>query len=204
MVRNSATVKGRVYSQFICSTYKKLGKDTCASHIIDEEALCEIIIATIQNRTMCTIDSEKLLEQMQRAVIKKREKQFYVDKIEYLETELNKIKLIKQGLYKDYKEGIITFTEYGEMKVSFENSYKKKEQEIYNQKENLKKLNVNEIFKNEYIENFKRYKNITELSREVIINLIEEIIVYKDKKVKILFRFEDEYKKLHPILDSNI
>ena len=62
-------------------------------------------------------------------------------------------------------------------------------------KEYLKKIKEREYSGNKYIENFKEHKSITELSREVILNLIDEVIVHKDKQVKILFRFEDEYKK---------
>ena len=47
MVRTSATINGRTYRRFVCSTYKKLGKEACTSHIIGEDVLLGIILTTI-------------------------------------------------------------------------------------------------------------------------------------------------------------
>ena len=49
---------------------------------------------------------------------------------------------------------------------------------------------------------FKKHRNIQELSREVILNLIDEVIAFKDKQIKINFKFSDEYKKMISIIDT--
>ena len=47
---------------------------------------------------------------------------------------------------------------------------------------------------NDWIDKFKKYKNITELSREIIDELIDNIFVHEGNKVTIKFNYEDEYK----------
>ena len=39
------------------------------------------------------------------------------------------------------------------------------------------------------------YRNIKELSRQVIDELIDEIYVYEDGRIQIKFRYEEEYKE---------
>lgn len=83
----------------------------------------------------------------------------------------------------------------------YEKAYLKKQSELSIQKEYLKKIKEREYSGNKYIENFKKHRNITELSREVILSLVEEVIVFKDKKIKINLKFKDEYKKMMSIID---
>lgn len=47
-----------------------------------------------------------------------------------------------------------------------------------------------------WIEYFTKYKNLNTLSRE----LIENIYVYEDKKIKIKFKYEDEYNYLRDFI----
>ena len=41
-----------------------------------------------------------------------------------------------------------------------------------------------------------KYKNINSLSRELIDNLIDNIYIYEGNKIRIKFKYEDEYNYL--------
>ena len=41
-----------------------------------------------------------------------------------------------------------------------------------------------------------KYKNVNSLSRELIDSLVDNIYIYEDKKIKIKFKYEDEYNYL--------
>ena len=56
--------------------------------------------------------------------------------------------------------------------------------------ENLVNGNTGE---QEWIEHFKEYRNIRELTRKLAVALIERIEVYEGKRIHILFRFQMEY-----------
>ena len=43
---------------------------------------------------------------------------------------------------------------------------------------------------------FEKYQNVNSLSRELIDGLIDDIYVYEDKKIKVKFKYEDEYNYL--------
>ena len=85
----------------------------------------------------------------------------------------------------------------------YEKAYRKKRSELNTLKEYLNKIKERECSGNKHIENLKKHTNIAELSREVILNLIDEVIVYKDKQIKINFKLKDEYKKIMSIIDNH-
>lgn len=61
------------------------------------------------------------------------------------------------------------------------------------QKENQEEI-INENSK--WIENFKARKNIIELDRDIITELIDYIEVYENKKITIHFKFMNELNKI--------
>ncbi len=65
--------------------------------------------------------------------------------------------------------------------------------------ENLVNGNTGE---QEWIEHFKEYRNIRELTRKLAVALIERIEVYEGKRIHILFRFQVEYDSVR-ILAGN-
>ena len=44
----------------------------------------------------------------------------------------------------------------------------------------------------EWIEQFKKYRHLTELDRECIVHLIEKILIYDGKRIEVCFRYKDE------------
>ncbi len=47
-----------------------------------------------------------------------------------------------------------------------------------------------------WINKFIKYKNIAELSKEVVDELIDDIYVHEGKRITIKFKYEDEYQKV--------
>ena len=54
----------------------------------------------------------------------------------------------------------------------------------------------------EWIEHFKEYRNIRELTRKLAVALIERIDVYEGKRIHILFRFQMEYDSARMLAGS--
>ena len=45
----------------------------------------------------------------------------------------------------------------------------------------------------EWMTQFRKHQNITELERSIAVALIDRILIYKDNRVEVHFRFEDEF-----------
>ena len=106
---------------------------------------------------------------------------------------ISKISNFKRTLYEDWKNGDITRIEYLEYKEKYE-------KDIENLRRNIERLenekNENKkISSNEWIRKFKEQKNMTRLSRYIVMELIECIYVHENKNITIKFKFEDEFKR---------
>ena len=53
-----------------------------------------------------------------------------------------------------------------------------------------------------WIENFKKHKNITELDRDIITEIIDYIEVHENKKITIHFKFMNELNKILEYIDE--
>ena len=138
------------------------------------------------------IDTENILEQVNNHKTKKLANESILDIKQSKEKEILKINNLKRCLYEDWKNEDITREEYLEYKKKYEQDIEKIKEIIENldkQKEKQEKVTDNN---SKWIENFKKYKNISELDRDIITELIDYIEVYENKKIKINFKFIDE------------
>ena len=53
-----------------------------------------------------------------------------------------------------------------------------------------------------WVENLKKYRNITELSRSAVVALIDRVIVHKSNDIEVVFLFEDEMKSLTKYIET--
>ena len=53
-----------------------------------------------------------------------------------------------------------------------------------------------------WMDSFKENRNVTELTRELVVTLIDRIEVSADKSIEITFRIKDEFKQLKECVDK--
>jgi len=53
-----------------------------------------------------------------------------------------------------------------------------------------------------WIEHFKQYRNVDELSRELAVNLIKRIGIYEGKRISVRFRYQDRLEAARGILNG--
>ena len=190
---------GTVYEYYICGTYRKKSNKLCTKHTLKVEKLEKAVLETIQLHIELLVDTEKVLNEVNKLNIKK----IVNENIENIKQEKNKEmeKLIdlKIGLYEDWKNNYITKEEYFNYKQKYEQNIEKIKEIIMNLQK--QKNNQNKIISgnSKWIEDFKIYKNITELDRSIIMELIDYIEVHENKKITIHFKFMNQ---LNEIIDN--
>ena len=124
------------------------------------------------------------------------------DKLKNLEQKSEKQKNLKKMAYEDWKLGNITEEEYKEYSISYTNSINRIQENIQNIQNELAKFNKNDD-NAIWIDKFTKYRNITELSKEVVDELIEDIYVHEGKEITIKFKYEDEYQRAIEYIKRN-
>lgn len=188
--------KGKIYEYYICGTYRKKSNKLCTKHTLKVEELENAVLEVIKLHIDLLVDTEKLVDQINKFNAKKLSNESIEDIKQSKEIEIGKISNLKRGLYEDWKKEYINKEEYLEYKQKYEQDIDKLKKVIINldkQKKEQEEM-VNE--KSLWIENFKLHKNITELDRNIITDLIDYIEVYENKKIVIHFKFMDELYKI--------
>lgn len=187
---------GNTYGYYICGTYRKKSNKLCTKHTLKVEELEKSVLEAIKLHIEILVDTEKLLEQINKSNTKKLVNENIENMKQAKEREIEKIGNLKRCLYEDWKNKYITKEEYSEYKKKYEQDIEKLKEIINNldkQQEKQKEI-INGNSK--WIENFKEYKNITELDRDIITELIDYIEVHENKKITIHFKFINEIENL--------
>lgn len=105
----------------------------------------------------------------------------------------DKISVYKKKTYDNYMEEIISKEEY----LKYVRDYDAERKKIESEKEEvLDKIESQKELDNEYdewVEAFKDYINIEELTRDIVVELIEKIEVNADGSINIHYRFNNPY-----------
>lgn len=197
--------KNRVpYSYYICGTYSTKSKAHCTRHSISQKALTKAVLNAIQVQIAMVIDLEKLLQNIVNKPKVNLKNKIVEDSIKKNEEELIKVKNIKKSLYEDWKQEIISKEEFISYSKEYQNKIdeiNKKLETLYNERKNYKEQIVD--CKNTWVEEFKKHKNITELTRDVVLDLIDTVYVHEGKKITIVFKYDDELKNVINFINEN-
>ena len=90
-----------------------------------------------------------------------------------------------------------------EYKQKYENDIERLKQNVERLENEKQKYESQSISSNEWIEKFKEQKGITELSRDIMMELINCIYVKENGDITIKFKFEDEFKICQEYIENN-
>lgn len=184
----------RKHFHYMCSTYMRRSRNLCSKHTIRNDILEEAVLKMIKLQIELVADYDKILKELQKVSKTDYRKKVIEDNIMKSEEELKIQKRLRKLAYEDWKLEKITEDEYVEYSSSYTSVITLIENNIKNLYEELENYTEKEE-KNEWVENFLEYKNIKELSRQVVDELIDEIYVYENGRIQIKFRYEEQYKE---------
>lgn len=201
--KSSTNKSGSKYEYYICSTYRKKSNNLCTKHSIKVENLERAVLKAINFHIYLLIDTEELVKQIKNVGESIARPQTIENTIAEKQNEISKISNYKRMLYEDWKNEDITRAEYLEYKQKYENDIERLKQNIERLENEKQKYERQSISSNEWIEKFKEQKGITELSRDIMMELIDCIYVKENGDIKIKFKFEDEFKRCLEYIENN-
>lgn len=203
MGKKSAAQPYKKYYYYVCQTFRKGGRTACTKHTIREEKLYQAVLATIQAQIQLAVSMDDVLQELRKKDVKARRPSRLDSMLEMKRQEHAKISQFKIDLYPDWKSGIISKTEYLSLKEKFDRQLEQIEQAAANIKKEIERYREADSAENQFVKRFIKYRNITELSREVIVELIEMIYVHEGGTITIDFKYQDEYQRLLDLLEEH-
>ena len=190
MVRKPVNSGGKRYYYYVCSANKQ--DKSCSSHRIRVETLEAIVLELLQNHIAAVADLDNALSVADTAPLRTAEAFKVQRQLDEKRAEYERLQKLLMSLYENLSDGIIDKTEYMRLKQSFSDRAAETEKQMDALQERLTTIKTHTA-DTSWTENFKRYRNLTELDRSVVVNLIERIMVYEDNAVKITYRWQDEF-----------
>ena len=194
LVRRSASYKGKRYIYYQCSGSKQ-NRGSCTSHNLRDEKLYNIVRNALQMQIQLVMEEAEFVESIRQA----HQEPYRVRRIERQIRQLTAEKAhtqdIKEKLYGDYADEILTredFLNYNELYSKRIEEYERKITELEAEQQNL------QTAPNAYpfLDVYRKYRKLEEITRPMVVELIEKIEVYEGNRVKITFRFHDEIADL--------
>ena len=194
MTRKITTAGDKKYAYYICSNHK-LTKQ-CSQHSISVSLLEDTVLEMLKLHIKNVMNLEEILDYIGTIPFQQLDvKSLEARKQKKLE-EVEKCKRLKTSLYEDMKDGILTKEEYLELHEAYLKKAKEGEEIIRQIERDIALILEEKDDKHLWMNYFTEYKDIKELTRDVVVKLICEVRVSENKEVEIVFDFDDCYKQL--------
>ena len=194
MSRKVSTVSGKKYVYYMCSANKKEG--VCSSHRIREDELEKVVVTYLNSYIDELENIQHFLEFIDKLPYQEVNVKRLNMRIVQLEEDAQKYEKLKVSVYEDLKDELISKEEYISMKQEFEKRRRAALDSIAQIKIEIETLASRNGKHHEWIESFIANKGIEKLERNVVVELIDYIRIYEDKRIEIVFRYADNYKEI--------
>lgn len=197
MCRRSVKRGNKKFFYYVCSSYKK--GNGCSSHSFEQGKLEEIILSVIRNQIYLIIEADQFLADVDRdSVISKKAKSLDL-MIAEKNKEIDGYQNFRMKLYEAFTNDLISRDEYDFMRKKYTDMINTAESAVAKLQEERRTVLEEKTMDKTWIGQFAKFKNITELSREVVVTLIDRINIFEDKRIEIIFNFHDEFELLMSI-----
>ena len=191
MVRKTVPSGNKKYVYYVCSAHKQ--DKSCASHGMRDTALEEVVLETVKQYIPDVIDLDDILSMTDTAPLRTAEAQKVQRQLDKKRSEHERLQKLLMSLYENLADGIIDRDEYAKLKQNYAGRAAECEKQMDALKESIVQIKEQGGEHREWMMRFRKHQNITELERSIAVALIDRILIYKDNRVEVHFRFEDEF-----------
>lgn len=190
MIRRSVTRGNKKFYYYVCSTNKR--GEGCTSHSIEQSILERAVLNALRMQISTVVELGELLSSIRANDLHAARKRKIQVQIAEKQKELEGCKDFKSRLIEALNDDLIDKDEFTMMR----DKYRKLEADcnaaieaLCTKIDELDTNNENEL---SWIEQYIRYQDMTELTREAVVSLIDRVTVYNDKRVEITFNYKNE------------
>ena len=189
MIKRNVPAGGKVYSYYICS--KNAATKECGTHRIPKEKLENLVFEVLQTHIANVLDTGRILEYINTVPFQELEIKELERQKEVKEQEIERCRELRDMLYEDLKDGIVSKEDYAELYEGYNNRRKKAEEAVCKLSHEIRNVLEAKTDKYEWLRYFKEYQNISGLNRMAAVELIDRVRVFDKNHVEIDFNFQD-------------
>lgn len=184
---------------YYCGTYVRSGRQYCTPHKIGYETLEKIILDDLRVMLQSMDNLEELAAEGRADSMTMPSGMTAPDSRENgriaIRTELEKVRKLKKAIYEDYREELISKEEF----VSYRQDYAKREEMLEKElacMEEKRGAMETGVLDNAWLQHLLQYREVEKLDRAAAVEMLHEIKVYENHKIKIIYNFSGESSSL--------
>ncbi len=191
------------YHYYRCVTKRRMKKGGCTNHTIRIDKLEEAVLVFLQKMVAVAAEYDDIIERINSSNERKKKSESLEKSLITQTKEREKCTQMLTELYPDWKNGIITWEEYASIKESIHGKIKKLDASIETLKAAADEYEKGVDGENRFIASFKKLGTIEKLTRPVLTELIEEILVHEGGNITINLKFRDAFARVTEYIEMN-
>ncbi|MCH5165226.1 MAG: recombinase family protein [Clostridiales bacterium] len=193
MQKKTITQPYKKYDYYVCSTFRKLDNNKCTKHAIRLDILEETVLAVLNKYIQIAVDFDRIIGEINKVSSCNNKSSRLLAVISSKNAEIKSTKKILQDLYPDYKAGLLSLESYMSLKEQYERKIESDEKTISELEAEVENYSSRIGENNEFIAKFKEHRGLTQLTREVLIELVDNIYIHEGGAIEIHLKCRNEF-----------
>lgn len=193
MTRKVVPSKNKKYYYYVCSTNKR--HEGCTTHSISAKEVMNTVTHAIKQQIGNVLELSQTLACIEKLPSMDRIMFNYKEQMEKLSEEIMHCKKMKLRIYEDLTRGVIDKKEYAEFREQYTLRIQEKSTALERVRRESKDASVSGQAEKVWVALFREHENIGELSRRVLMALVDKILIYEGHVVEVVFQYGDEYQR---------
>ena len=185
----------KIYRYYKCSTKQKKSPDACTNHTIRIDRLEEAVLTYLQTMVNIALEYDEVIAKAKQNR-RQQETDYLRRTLEAQRKEKEKCLKTAADLYPDWKNGEITQEEYKLIRANLNEKMGKLDGMIKSLEQTYEQLNGEDFKANGFAEHYIKYQNIDTLTRPMLIELIDKILIHEGGKITIKVKFADAFEAM--------
>lgn len=186
----------KTYRCYICTRKRQYGKDSCDCLPVKMDVVYDTVFLAVKEQIKMLLDTDELLQKMNQSSKAKEKMAAFSEALNKCHADLEKVVVLKSGLYADYQQNLLTEKEYLQLNGEYSGRIEKLEQYADELAEAMEGYRHTPMRGTELREVIEKYRGKRKLSKEMAEELIDKVLIHEDKRIEVVFKYDDEMKKL--------
>ena len=115
------------------------------------------------------------------------------DRLEKKQVEIDRWQTLLRSLYESLHDGVIDKEEYQNLRKTYSRRRAEAEEQAEAIQEEINREMGSFDQGRGWMEQFRKHKNIDALDRTIIVSLIERVLIFREHRVEIVYRWHNEF-----------
>lgn len=181
---------------YICTRKRQYGKDSCNCLLVRMDVVYDTVFLAVKEQIKMLLDTDELLQKMNQSSKAKERMASFSEALNKCHADLGKVAALKSGLYADYQQNLLTEKEYLQLNEEYSGRIEKLEQYADELAEVMEGYRHTPMRGTELKKTIEKYRSRRKLSKEMAEELVDRVLIHEDKRIEVVFKYDDEMKKL--------